>query len=66
MKIIFLASLFLMSCGVAIEGKPKSDPVSARMAVRTIDSCEYILAEYNGISIIHKANCKFCKERSKK
>jgi len=32
-----------------------------------IDSCEYIVSTRNdAISTIHKQNCKFCAERSKK
>jgi hypothetical protein len=33
----------------------------------TIDSCEYLLADYDRSRMItHKENCKFCAERSKK
>jgi len=32
-----------------------------------VDSCEYIVSTRNdAISTIHKQNCKFCAERSKK
>jgi hypothetical protein len=36
--------------------------------VYVIDSCEYIQARYigKGVSIIHKQNCRFCRERSRK
>ena len=35
--------------------------------VITIDSCEYLLADYDRSRMItHKGNCNFCEERSKK
>ena len=39
--------------------------------LKVIDSCEYLLKEYYAykkasISIVHKGNCRFCKERRKK
>lgn len=67
---LFLAlmSLLLTSCGEA----PRTEKDSViEYDVIEIDSCEYIMASNpklvagrKVISIAHKGNCKYCKERN--
>lgn len=67
---LFLAlmALLLMSCGET----PRTEKYSVlEYDVIEIDSCEYIMASNpkpvagrKVISIAHKGNCKYCKERN--
>lgn len=66
---LFLAlmALLLMSCGEA----PRTEKDSViEYDVIEIDSCEYIMVQSETyrlkkvISIAHKGNCKYCKERN--
>lgn len=66
---LFLAlmALLLMSCGETARTEKDS---TLEYDVIEIDSCEYIIvlsetyAWKNVISISHKGNCKYCKERN--
>lgn len=66
---LFLAlmALLLMSCGEA----PRTEKDSViEYDVIEIDSCEYIMVQSETyrlkkvVSIAHKGNCKYCKERN--
>ena len=67
---LFLAlmALLLMSCGQKARTEKDS---TLEYDVIEIDSCEYIMASNpkrvagrKVISIAHKGNCKYCKERN--
>ena len=71
---VLLVAVIFCGCG---EQSPKEKEVDINtkaswgidVYVRLIevDSCEYIVSTRNdAISTIHKQNCKFCAERSKK
>ncbi len=72
-KVLLVAVIF---CGCGNENpKEKEIEINTKASwgidvyVRLIevDSCEYIVSTRNdAISTIHKQNCKFCAERSKK
>lgn len=34
------------------------------ISVVVVDSCEYVYCETSGVEIIHKQNCRFCRERN--
>ena len=34
------------------------------ISVIVVDSCEYVYCEGSSIAIVHKNNCRFCKERN--
>ena len=62
-KIILLALTTLMMVGCSEEMDKTTKIVQFR--VLQIDSCEYLKIEgYYGL--VHKGNCRFCKERRQK
>jgi len=70
-KVFLLLIIFLISFGCRrigegeIDDKPNrgtqvvhmSGGFGARIKIVIVDNCEYIIAVYEGISIVHKANC---------
>ena len=71
---VILVSVIFCGCG---EQNPKDKEVEINIKASwgideyirliEVDSCEYIVStRSDAISTIHKQNCKFCAERSKK
>lgn len=52
--------LALTSC-TRDSGKDGNNEIESRFKVVTIEECEYLVYPYNS-QIIHKANCKNCRE----
>lgn len=64
--IILLIGLFsLITCQPS--NTNKEDLSKKYYSTKVIDNCEYIIYE-NGMTygLVHKGNCKFCKEREHK
>lgn len=64
-----LACIVLSSCwksesGVEVQAKYRS--LAFAVKVVTVDSCQYVVANTkDGVSVIHKQNCKYCLQRIK-
>ena len=66
-KIILLALTALMMVGCSIDNTSVKNNSFNDIKIIKIDSCEYITSHiYFGNVIIHKNNCRFCKERRQK
>ena len=67
-----LVAVIFCGCGNETTNEPKkqnSDMFKFGMKTIEHDSCEYVVFKDNGrssVSMLHKHNCKFCAERSKK
>lgn len=62
--------LMLMGCYPSyvedgVNGETKINSGGLIITVINADSCEYVCATLfqNGVSVIHKQNCKYCKAR---
>lgn len=65
-KIILLALTALMMVGCQEVNVEKVHVIEGESIIN-IDSCEYIERNvYYGIVLVHKGNCRFCKERRQK
>ena len=65
-KIILLVLTTLMMVGCR-EVSAEKVHVKEGERIISIDSCEYIERNvYYGIMLVHKGNCRFCKERRQK
>lgn len=65
-KIILLALTALMMAGCR-EVTAEKVHVKEGEVIISIDSCEYIeRTVYCGTMLVHKGNCRFCKERRQK
>ena len=65
-KIILLALTALVMTGCGTNNTETKAISGYDIDVIEIDSCEYIISHvYYGQVIIHKQNCRFCKERRK-
>ena len=68
--ILLLVFSFFISCKTELHNNTKVEErlsnMNGSISVVQVDSCEYIVCSSNGISIIHKQNCKFCVIRNKK
>lgn len=63
-KIILLALTALVMAGCGTNNTETKAKFGYDIDVIEIDSCEYIISHvYYGHVIIHKQNCRFCKER---
>tara|TARA_R110002126_G_scaffold206886_3_gene354044 strand:+ start:29592 stop:29822 length:231 start_codon:yes stop_codon:yes gene_type:complete len=70
-KIFFLTvAIMFFSCNDKSESKDKKsiNDFSAEYGIQTIDyeDCEYIIykdKKAGGIQMLHKQNCKYCRER---
>lgn len=65
-KIILLTHITLMMVGCG-EINRKKEYIKESEKILVIDSCEYIeRGVYYGSVLVHKGNCRFCKERREK
>ena len=66
-KIILLALTTLIMVGCDTNNIKTKAVSGYDINIIEIDSCEYIISHvYHGQVIIHKQNCRFCKERRQK
>ena len=66
-KIILLALFALMMAECSPDNTSVKNSSFEDIKIIEIDSCEYIISHvYFGNVIIHKNNCRFCKERRQK
>ena len=69
---VLLVAVIFCGCGNENIDKPiKQNKDMFEFGMKTIehDSCEYVIFKDNGrssVAMLHKQNCKFCAERSKK
>jgi hypothetical protein len=67
-----LVAVIFCGCGNENTNEPKKQKEDMfEFGMKTIehDSCEYVVFKDNGrssVAMLHKQNCKFCAERSKK
>ena len=64
--IVLLLAIFA-SCNNKV--KTKTEVINSNISIITIDSCEYVQYynfNWHSYALVHKGNCKFCAERSKK
>jgi len=69
---LLLVSVIFFSCGdVIVHESQKNNSDIFYLGIKTIehDSCEYVIFKDNShgdVAMLHKQNCKYCKERNKK
>jgi len=70
---VLLVAVIFCGCG-SNNSEQQKEPLNkvqeieyGRIQVLITDSCEYVVWNYSSAGgIVHKQNCKFCAERSKK